>query len=65
MCIQKCLWKTIIELNPNQLQFTTYHAQANSIIEQVQKVVNNMLRLFDLEDSNENLEDQEDYPYYS
>jgi hypothetical protein len=47
-------------LKPNQLQFTAYHPQANAIIERVQKVVNDMLRSFDLEYNHENLEEQED-----
>jgi hypothetical protein len=42
-----------------QLYVTTIHAQANAIIEQVHKVINNMQRLFDLENkiNHENLED--------
>jgi hypothetical protein len=56
----KCV--TIMALKPNQLQFTTYHPQANAIIERVHKVVNDMLRSFDLENENnhKNLETQED-----
>jgi hypothetical protein len=37
--------------------------QANAIIEQVDKVVNDMLRSFDLENNHENLEEQEDNPF--
>jgi hypothetical protein len=29
----ECVWKTIMALKPNQLQVTTYHPQANAIIE--------------------------------
>jgi hypothetical protein len=50
-------------LKPNQLQITTYHPQANAIIEQVHKVVNDMLRSFDLKNNHENVEEQEDYPF--
>jgi hypothetical protein len=50
-------------LKPNQLQVTTYHPQANAIIKRVHKVVNDMLRLFDLENNHENLEEQEDNPF--
>jgi hypothetical protein len=45
---------------------TTSHnhiAQANAIIEQVHKVVNDMLRSFDLENNHETLEEQEDNPF--
>jgi hypothetical protein len=50
---------TIMALKPNQLQVTTYHPQANAIIERLHKVVNNMLRSFDLEYENnhENLQE--------
>jgi hypothetical protein len=47
-------------LKPNQIQVTTYHPQANALIERVHKVVNDMLRSFDLENNHENLEEQED-----
>jgi hypothetical protein len=50
-------------LKPNQLKVTTYHPQENAIIERVHKVVNDMLRSFDLEKNHENLEDQEDNPF--
>jgi hypothetical protein len=50
-------------LKPNQLQVKTYLPQANEIIEQVHKVVNDMLRSFDLENKHENLEEQEDNPF--
>jgi hypothetical protein len=44
------------------LQVTAYHPQANAIIERVHKVVDDMLRSFDLENNDENrhLEEQED-----
>jgi uncharacterized protein YaiI (UPF0178 family) len=54
----KCVGKTIMALKPNQLQVTTNIAQANVIIEQVHKVVNDMLRSFDLENKHENLEEK-------
>jgi hypothetical protein len=50
-------------LKPNQIQFTIYHPQANAIIEQVHKVVDDMLTSFDLENNQENLEEQEDNPF--
>jgi hypothetical protein len=50
-------------LKPNQLQIRTYHPQANAIIEQVHKVVNDMLRSFDLKNNHKNLEEQEDNPF--
>jgi hypothetical protein len=40
---------TITALKPNQLQVTTNITQANAIIEQVHKDVNDMLKSFDLE----------------
>jgi hypothetical protein len=54
----KCV--TIMPLKPNQLQVTTSRPQANAIIERVHKVVNHMLRSFDLENNHENLEELED-----
>jgi hypothetical protein len=61
----KCVDKTFMALNPNQLQVTTHHPQTNAIIERLHKVVNDMLRSFDLENenNNENLEGQEDNPF--
>jgi hypothetical protein len=52
-------------LKANQLQITTTNPQANAIIERVHKVanVNDMLRSFDLENNNENLEEKEDNPF--
>jgi hypothetical protein len=50
-------------LNPNQLQDTTHITQANAIIERVHKIVNDMLRSFDLENNHENLEEQQDTPF--
>jgi hypothetical protein len=50
-------------LKPNQLQVTTNITQANTVIERVHKVVNDMLRSFDLENNHENLEQQEDNPF--
>jgi hypothetical protein len=57
----KCV--TIMALKPNQLQVTTYHPQANAIIERIHKVVNDMLRSFYLQNNHENLEEQEDNPF--
>jgi hypothetical protein len=42
---------------------TSHNPQANAIIERVHKVVYEMLRSFDLENNNENLETQEDNPF--
>jgi hypothetical protein len=42
---------------------TSHNPQANSIIERVHKVVNDMLRSFDLENNHENLDEQEDNPF--
>jgi hypothetical protein len=47
-------------IKPMQVQATTYHPHANAIIERLHKVVNGMLRSFDLEINHENLEGQED-----
>jgi hypothetical protein len=51
---------TTMALKPNQLQVTTKITQENTIIERVNKVVNDMLRSFDLENNHENLEEQEE-----
>jgi hypothetical protein len=59
----KCAFKAIMALKPNQPQVTTQHPLASAIIERVHKVVNDMLRSFDLENNNENLEKQEDSPF--
>jgi hypothetical protein len=61
----KCVYKTIMALKQNKLQVTTIQPQANAIIERVHKVVNDMLRSFDLENENnhENLEEQEENPF--
>jgi hypothetical protein len=50
-------------LKPNQLQVTTINPQANSIIERVYKVINDMLRSFDFQNNHENLDEQEDNPF--
>jgi hypothetical protein len=50
-------------LKPNQLQVTINRPQSNAIIERVHKVVNDMLRSFDLEHNHENIEEQEYYPF--
>jgi hypothetical protein len=50
-------------LKANHLQVTTYQPQANAIIERMHKVVNDMLRSFDLENNHENLEEQKDNPF--
>jgi transposase InsO family protein len=42
---------------------TSHNPQANAIIERVYKVVNNMLRPFDLESNYENLDEKEDNPF--
>jgi hypothetical protein len=54
---------TILELKSNQLQVTTINLQVNAIIERVHKVVNGMLRLFDLENNHDNHVEQEDTPF--
>jgi hypothetical protein len=51
-------------LKPNQIQVTTYHPQANAIIDRVHKVVNDMLRSFDLENNHENLEEDNPFDYF-
>jgi hypothetical protein len=58
------VYKTIMALKPNQLQVTTINPQANSIIEQVHEVVNDMFRSFDLEDNHENLEEDNPFDYF-
>jgi hypothetical protein len=40
---------SIMALKPNQRQVTTFQPQANAIVERIHKVVNDMLRIFDLE----------------
>jgi transposase InsO family protein len=42
---------------------TSHNPQANAIIEQVHKIVNDILRSFDLENNHENLKEQEDNPF--
>jgi hypothetical protein len=59
----KCVCKTIMAFKPNKIEGTTINQQANGIIERVHKVVNDMLRSFDLENNHENLEEQEDNPF--
>jgi hypothetical protein len=39
---------------------TSHNPQANAIIERVHKVVNDMIRSFDLENNHQNLEEYED-----
>jgi hypothetical protein len=41
----------------------THSTQLNIIIERVHKVVNGILRSFDLENNHENIEEQEDNPF--
>jgi hypothetical protein len=57
----------ITVLNPNQLQVTANHPQANGIIKQLHKVavVNSMLKSFDLENNHEHLEQEEDNQFDS
>jgi hypothetical protein len=62
MSSNKCV--TIMALKPNQLQVTTNMTQANAIIERVHKVVNDMLRSFDLENNHENLEEDNPFDYF-
>jgi hypothetical protein len=50
-------------LKTNQLRVKTNTKQANAIIERVHKVVNDMLRSFDLENNHEHLEEKEDNPF--
>jgi hypothetical protein len=52
LCVSSNKCVTIMALKPNQLQVTTGRSQANAIIERVRKVVNDMLRSFDLENEN-------------
>jgi hypothetical protein len=58
----KCV--TIMALKPNQLQVTTYYPKTNAIIERVHKVVNDMLRSFDLENNHEYLEEDNPFDYF-
>jgi hypothetical protein len=60
---RKFVWKTIIALKPNKLQLTTIKPQANAIIERINKVINDILRSFSLQNNHENLENQEDNPF--
>jgi hypothetical protein len=61
---QMCEMK-IMALKSNQLHVTAKCPKVNVIIEQVYKVlvVNDMLRLCDLENNHENIEQQEDNPF--
>jgi hypothetical protein len=52
MITNKCVRMTIMALKPNQLQVTTSRPQTNGITERLHKVVNDMLRSFDLENEN-------------
>jgi hypothetical protein len=61
MSSSKCV--TIMALKPNQLQVTTYHPQANAIIQLVYNFVNDTLRSLDLEYNHENLENKDDDPF--
>jgi hypothetical protein len=45
-------------LKPNQVQVTTNRQQVYAIIERVHKVVNDILRSFDLENNHENIENK-------
>jgi hypothetical protein len=49
----------------NAKSTTSHNSQANLVIERVHKIVNDILRSFDLENENnhENLEEQEDNPF--
>jgi hypothetical protein len=51
-------------LKPNQLQVTTNNAKANGIIERLHKVINDMLRSFDLENNHKNLEEDNPFDYF-
>jgi hypothetical protein len=51
-------------LKTNQLQVTTNITQANAIIKRVHKVVNDILRSFDLENNHENLEEYNPFDYF-
>jgi hypothetical protein len=42
---------------------TSHNPQADAIIEQVHKFINDILRSFDLENNHENLQEQEDNPF--
>jgi hypothetical protein len=55
---------TIMALKPNQLQVAIINQQENTIIERVQNVLNDMLRSSDFKNNHENLEEQEDNPFY-
>jgi hypothetical protein len=60
---KRCVFKKIMALNPNQLQVTTSRPQANEINERVHKVVNDIVRSFELENNHENRKEQEDNPF--
>jgi hypothetical protein len=57
--LSKCA--TTMALLPNRL-LTSHNPQANAIIERVHKVVNEMLRSFDLE--KQNLEEDNPFDYF-
>jgi hypothetical protein len=49
-------------LKPSQIRVTTFHPQANTIIERLHKVaiINYMLRSFELENTHKNQAEKED-----
>jgi transposase InsO family protein len=60
-------FKQMCDNNGNKAKPTrSYNPQTNTIIERVHKVINDMLKSFDLENNHENLEEQEDnsFDYY-
>jgi hypothetical protein len=50
-------------LKPNQLQLTIHNPQSTSIIEQLHKVVNDLLRSFDSINNHKNIEEQDNNPF--
>jgi hypothetical protein len=58
----KCVCKTVMALKPSQIRVTTFHPQANTIIERLHKVaiINYMLRSFELENTHKNQAEKED-----
>jgi hypothetical protein len=61
---KKCVCKMIIELKSNQRQFTIYNPRANAIVERVHKVIDTMIRSFDMEHNHKNLKEYNPFDYF-
>jgi hypothetical protein len=68
MSSNKCVYKTIMTLKPNQLQVTTGRSKNKKMQSLIGysklHTINEMLRSFDLENNHENLEEYKDNPFH-